>query len=131
MKFLMKLLDPRGLKLWIVLLAMILNLALTLVLFMAVDSVLMQRGGEMNGLDTTLMLGEFLITILIGFGIALLANDQRGLTYGVYGAIPSFVAIVIIMFRSGLLAVMVGAMALLGGYNGGMIGARINFNRQK
>lgn len=131
MKFLMKLLDPRGLKLWIVLLAMILNLALTLVLFMAVDSVLMQRGGEMNGLDTTLMLGEFLVTILIGFGIALLANDQRGLTYGVYGAIPSFVAIVIIMFRSGLLAVMVGAMALLGGYNGGMIGARINFNRQK
>lgn len=131
MKFLMKLLDPRGLKLWIVLLAMILNLALTLVLFMAVDSVLMQRGGEMNGLDTTLMLGEFLITILIGFGIALLANDQRGLTYGVYGAIPSFVAIVIIMFQSGLLAVMVGAMALLGGYNGGMIGARINFNRQK
>jgi hypothetical protein len=33
------------------------------------------------------------------------------------------------MYQSGLLALLVALMALLGGYNGGMLGARININR--
>lgn len=131
MKFLMKVLDPRGLKLWIVILAMILNLVLTGLFFMAVNSVLVQQGGVFDGLDTALMLGEFIITILIGYGIALLANDRRGPTYGVYGAIVSLIMITVIMYQSGLLAVLVAAIALLGGYNGGMLGERTNLNRRK
>jgi len=131
MNFLIKILDPRGLKLWMVILALVLNLVLMGFLFMTANSVLVQQGGEFAGLDTALMLGAFMITFLIGFVIALLANDRRGPNYGVYGAIGSFVMITVIMVQSGLLALLVGAIALLGGYNGGMIGERINLNRKK
>jgi hypothetical protein len=131
MDFLVRLLDPRGLKLWMVILGLVLNLALTGLFFVAVNQVLIQQGGVFDGLDTILMLGEFMITLLIGFGITLLANDRRGPTYGVYGAIGSFVMITVIMYQSGLLTLLVGVIALLGGYNGGMIGERINLNRKK
>jgi len=131
MKFLMKLFDPRGLKPWIVGFAMLLNLVLTGLFFKAVNYVLVQEGGAFDGLDTALMLGVFIITILIGFGAALLASDMRGPTYGLYGAIVSFIIITIIMFQSGILAVLVAVMALLGGYNGGMLGERVNQKRQK
>lgn len=131
MNFLLKLFDPRGLKLWIVILAMVINLTLTGLFFMAVNAVLIQQGGAFDGLDIALMLGEFMIAILIGYSIALLANDQRGPTYGVYGAIVSLIVITVIMYQSGLLTVLVAAIALLGGYNGGMIGERTNLNRRK
>ena len=130
MKFWMKLFDPRGLKLWIVGVALLLNFVLTWLFFRAVDYVMIQEGGAFDGLDTALMLGVFIITILIGFGAALLARDRRGPTYGLYGSIVSFIIITIIMYQSGILAVLVAVMALLGGYNGGMLGERVNQKRQ-
>ena len=131
MKFLMKLLDPRGLKPWIMVVGLVLNLVLTGLFFKAVNYVVIQQGGAFEGLDTALMLGIFTITILIGFGTAMLANDQRGPTYGIYGSLVSFVVITVIMYQSGSLTLLVALMALLGGYNGGMLGERVNQNRKK
>jgi uncharacterized membrane protein len=129
MNFLAKLVNLRGLKIWILILAMVVNLALTALLFSGVGMWLSQSGGWSDGMDIVLMLGEFLVCALIGFAVALIVRDRRGPSYAVWGAIASFVLVIILMYQSGLLALLVALMALLGGYNGGMLGARININR--
>jgi len=65
------------------------------------------------------MLGEIVISGLIGFGVTLLARDRRGPSYGLLRAINAFVLVIILMYQSGFLALIVGLTALLGGYNGG------------
>lgn len=129
MKFLAKLVDLRGLKVWVLILAILVNLGLTALLFSGVGFWMSQSGGWAEGMDITLMLGEFLVSALIGFAVTFIAHDRRGPSYAVWGAIASFVLVVILMYQSGLLALLVGLMALLGGYNGGMFGARVNLNR--
>ncbi|MDY6873878.1 MAG: hypothetical protein SVR81_07940 [Chloroflexota bacterium] len=129
MKFLAKLVDLRGLKVWVLILAILVNLGLTALLFSGVGFWMSQSGGWAEGMDITLMLGEFLVSALIGFAVTFIVHDRRGPSYAVWGAIASFVLVVILMYQSGLLALLVGLMALLGGYNGGMFGARVNLNR--
>jgi hypothetical protein len=129
MNFLAKLVNLRGLKVWVLILAMLVNLALTALLFSGVGFWMSRSGGWTEGMDIALMLGEFLLCALIGFGVTFIAHDRRGPSYAVWGAIASFVLVVILMYQSGLLALLVALMALLGGYNGGMLGARVNLNR--
>lgn len=129
MNFLAKLVNLRGLKVWILILSMAINLALTALLFSGVGIWMSQSGGWTEGMDIILMLGEFLICALIGFAAAFIAHDRRGPSYAIWGAIASFVLVIILMYQSGLLALLVALMALLGGYNGGMVGERINLNR--
>ena len=76
----------------------------------------------MQGVDTTLMLGIFLGSLTIGFLITMLAKDRRGTTYGIYGGIAGLVVIVLMTWKSGLLAALVGFMAIFGGINGGTLG---------
>jgi len=76
----------------------------------------------MQGVDTTLMLGIFLGSLTIGFLITLIAKDRRGPTYGIYGGIAGLVVIVLMTWKSGLLAPLVGFMAVFGGINGGTLG---------
>ena len=59
MKFLMKLLDPRGLKPWIMVVGLVLNLVLTGLFFKAVNYVVIQQGGAFEGLDTAFDAGHF------------------------------------------------------------------------
>ncbi len=127
----MKLFDPRGLKPWILVTSIGLNLLLTFIFFTAVASWLTQQGDWTQGVDLILMLGELIIAGAIGFGAARLAQDRRGPGYGVLGAIGSFVLVIIMMYQSGLLALLVGLTALLGGYNGGMLGERVMMNRRQ
>ena len=83
----------------------------------------MLRYGElMQGVDTTLMLGIFLGALTIGFLITLVAKDRRGPTYGIYGGMAGLVVIVLMTWKSGLLAALVGFMAIFGGINGGTLG---------
>jgi hypothetical protein len=126
-----KLLDPRGLKPWLLVVAFGLNLLLMFLFFTAVASWLTQMGDWAQGIDILLMLGALLIAGGIAFGVTLLAKDRRGPGYGVLGAIGSFVLVIIMMYQSGLLALLVGLTALLGGYNGGMLGERVLMNRRQ
>jgi tryptophan-rich sensory protein len=117
-----RLLDPRGTKYAYILLAMILNVAWALLFFSLMDSMMLRYGDLMQGVDTTLMLGIFLGSLTIGFLITLLAKDRRGPTYGIYGGIAGLVVIVLMTWKSGLLAALVGFMAIFGGFNGGTLG---------
>lgn len=117
-----QMLDPRGTKYAYLALAMVANLAWTLLFFSLVDSLILRYGDLMQGVDTTLMLGIFLGSLTIGFLITLLAKDRRGPTYGIYGGIAGLVVIVLMTWKSGLLSALVGFMAIFGGINGGTLG---------
>ena len=119
---LIKLLDPRGTKLAFLVLAAVLNVAWVLVFFDLIDSQIMRYGERFTGVDTTLMLGVFIGSLSIGFVLSRLAKDRRGITYGLYGGLAGLVAIAILLRESGILLGLVGLVAVLGGYNGGMLG---------
>ena len=115
-------LDPRGTKYAYLVLAMVLNVAWALLFFSLMDTMMLRYGELMQGVDTTLMLGIFLGALTIGFLITLVAKDRRGPTYGIYGGIAGLVVIVLMTWKSGLLAALVGFMAIFGGINGGTLG---------
>lgn len=117
-----RMLDPRGTKYAYLVLAMVLNIAWALLFFSLMDSMMLRYGELMQGVDTTLMLGIFLGALTIGFLITLVAKDRRGPTYGIYGGIAGLVMVVLMTWKSGLLAALVGFMAIFGGINGGTLG---------
>lgn len=117
-----RMLDPRGTKNAYIALAMVLNIAWALLFFSLMDSMMLRYGELMQGVDTTLMLGIFLGALTIGFLITFLAKDHRGPTYGIYGGIAGLIVIVLMTWKSGLLAALVGFMAIFGGINGGTLG---------
>jgi tryptophan-rich sensory protein len=117
-----RMLDPRGTKYAYLVLAMVLNIAWALLFFSLMDSMMLRYGELMQGVDTTLMLGIFLGALTIGFLITFLAKDRRGPTYGIYGGIAGLVVVVLMTWKSGLLAALVGFMAIFGGINGGTLG---------
>jgi hypothetical protein len=87
------------------------------------------RSGS-DGTDIALMLGMFLLSALIGFGVAYLSRSERGMSYAVWGAIGSFAMASVLLYEAGLLAFLVAMMALMGGYNGGLLGQRLSLNRK-
>jgi hypothetical protein len=123
--------DPRGTKTAFLLLSMAAQVAWVLAFFSIVDSLVLRMGESLNGVDTTLMLGIFLGEAVIGYFISSLAKDRRGMTYGVYGGLAALLVIVLMTWRSGLLAVLVGLMAVLGGYNGGFLAEMMRISRQR
>jgi len=131
MNRIVKLFDLRGLKAWILVLSVGIHLLLTFLLFMILTDWMNQRGGWMENASVVLILGEFFMGYLVGIGAALLVKDDRGPSYGVLGAIGSFVLVIIFMVEVGILALIVAVSALLGGYNGGMLGERIRIGRRR
>jgi len=124
--------DIRGTKVVYLILAIIANLAFALAFFSFVDWLLLNYGEAVTGVDTTLMLGMFMGSLLIAFLISFLAKDGRGLTYGIYGSLGALaLALVRVWNSSILLAVLVGLMSVLGGYNGGLLGENFRRNQQR
>ena len=117
-----KVLDLRGTKIAYLLLAMVGNVAMALLFFSLVDSLVARYGDLVTGLDTTLMLGIFLGSLTVAFLVAMIAKDKRGLTYGVYGGLAGMIVIGLMTWKSGLLSALVSLMAVFGGFNGGSLG---------
>jgi len=125
-----KVLDLRGTKIAYLMLAMAGNVAMALVFFSMVDSLVARYGDLVTGLDTTLMLGIFLGSLTVAFLVAVLAKDKRGLTYGVYGGLAGMIVIGLMTWKSGLLSALVSLMAVFGGFNGGSLGEMFLRNRK-
>ena len=117
-----KVLDPRGTKIAYLILAMAGNVGWALMFFSMVDNMIASYGDLVTGVDTTLMLGIFLGSLTVGFLVALIARDKRGLTYGIYGGLAGLMVVGLMTWKSGLLSALVGLMAVFGGYNGGSLG---------
>jgi hypothetical protein len=117
-----KVLDLRGTKIAYLMLAMAGNVAMALLFFSLVDSLVARYGDLVTGLDTTLMLGIFLGSLTVAFLVTLIAKDRRGLTYGLYGGLAGMIVIGLMTWKSGLLSALVSLMAVFGGFNGGSLG---------
>ena len=126
-----KILDPRGTKIAYLGLAMVGNIAWSLLFFSLVYSLVARYGDLVTGLDTTLMLGIFLCSLSVGFLISIIAKDKRGLTYGVYGGLAGMIVIGLMTWKSGLLSALVGLMAVFGGFNGGSLGEMYQRTRKR
>jgi hypothetical protein len=125
-------LDIRGTKVVYLLMALIANVAFALAFFSFVDWLLLNYGDAVTGVDTTLMLGLFIGALLIAFLISFLAKDGRGITYGLYGSLGGLVLSLLQVWNSSiLLAVLVGLMSVMGGYNGGLLGENFRRNQQR
>jgi len=108
------------------------NIAAALAFFSLVDWLMLTYGDLMTGIDTTLMLGMFLSSLMIGYLMSQLAADGRGVTYGVYGGLAGLVLSALRIWSSSLLlAALVGLVCVLGGYNGGMLGKGVRRMRAK
>ena len=124
--------DPRGTKIAFLALAAAANIAAGLAFFSLVDWLMLTYGDLMTGIDTTLMLGMFLVSLMIGFVMSQIAADGRGVTYGVYGGLAGLVLSALRIWSSSLLlAALVGLVCVLGGYNGGMLGEGVRRMRAK
>lgn len=124
--------DPRGTKIAFLVLSALLNIAAGLAFFSLVDWLMLTYGDLVSGIDTTLMLGMFLISLMIGFVMSQIAADSRGVTYGVYGGLAGMVLSALRIWNSSLvLAALVGLVCVLGGYNGGMLGEGVRRMRAK
>ena len=124
--------DPRGTKIAFLALAAAANIAAGLAFFSLVDWLMLTYGDLMTGIDTTLMLGMFLVSLMIGFVMSQIAADGRGVTYGVYGGLAGLVLSALrISSSSLLLAALVGLVCVLGGYNGGMLGEGVRRMRAR
>jgi len=125
-------LDIRGTKVVYLLMALIANVAFALAFFSFVDWLLLNYGDAVTGVDTTLMLGLFIGALLIAFLISFLAKDGRGITYGLYGSLGGLVLSLLQVWNSSiLLAVLVGLMSVMGGFNGGLLGENFRRNQQR
>lgn len=127
----LKLFDPRGTKIAFLLLAMLLNIAWVLIFFDIVDGLLLRYGERFGSVDTTLMLGVFIGSLSSAFLISRLAKDHRGITYGLYGGLAGLIAVAMLLRDNGLLLSLVGLVAPLGGYNGGMLGEASQLPRHR
>ena len=124
--------DIRGTKVVYLILAVIANLAFALAFFSFVDWLLLNYGEAVTGVDTTLMLGLFMGALLIAFLISFLAKDNRGITYGLFGSLGGFVLALVRVWNSSiLLAILVGLMSVMGGFNGGLLGENFRRNQQR
>ncbi len=124
--------DPRGTIIAFLVLSAVLNIAAGLAFFSLVDWLMLTYGNLMSGIDTTLMLGMFLASLMIGYIMSQVAADGKGMTYGVYGGLAGLVLSVLRIWSSSLLlAALVGLVCVLGGYNGGMLGEGVRRMRAK
>lgn len=124
--------DPRGTKIAFLVLSAVLNIVVGLAFFSLVDWLMLTYGNLISGIDTTLMLGMFLASLMIGYIMSQVAADGKGMTYGVYGGLAGLVLSVLRIWNSSLLlAALVGLVCVLGGYNGGMLGEGVRRMRAK
>jgi hypothetical protein len=67
-----------------------------------------------------LMVSAFIGPFLGGWLTGKVASDGRGPTYGVIGSLGSVMLILITLLPAGILGLMIAAVALAGGLNGGV-----------
>lgn len=126
-----KILDPKGTKTWLFVLGIVLGGAWAFAFLALVDYLVQRYKDLMVGVDTTLMLGVFIGMVTIGFILALIAKDKRGVTYGLYAGLACMVVCGLILFKNSLTLVpLVGLMGPLGGFNGANLGEMFNRGRE-
>jgi hypothetical protein len=114
----------RGINFWWLASGIGLNLSWAVVVLLFVFRVLSVGIDTVENMQLVLMVGFFLGPLLIGWLIGRWADDGRGPTYGLIGSFGSLALILFVVLPSGPLGLLVAAVALAGGLNGGLLSQR-------
>jgi hypothetical protein len=114
----------RGINFWWLASGVGLNISWTIVVLLFAFRVLSAGIDTVENIQLVLMVGMFLGPLLIGWLIGRWADDGRGPTYGLIGSLGSLALILFVVLPSGPLGLLVAAVALAGGLNGGMLSQR-------
>jgi len=127
-----RLTNIKGLNIWLLASGIGLNLffalALLLLNFVIFNSVLVNSNELLSlGLMVASFIGPFLVAMLI----ANMAGDGRGPTYGFYGAFGAAAPMIAIVMAAGTVGILMMAVALLGGINGGLVAETMRHRGEK
>jgi len=114
----------RGINFWWLASGIGLNLSWAVVVLLFVFRVLSVGIDTVENMQLVLMVGFFLGPLLIGWLIGRWADDGRGPTYGLIASFGSLALILFVVLPSGPLGLLVAAVALAGGLNGGLLSQR-------
>ncbi len=113
--------DIRGANGWIIALGVAANLLWSFFTFVVAFYILDVHDDSIETVQVGLLLSEFIGPFLIGWFCGWLAFDDRGATYGVFGALGSVFMILLTLLASGGIAMLLSIAALAGGFNGGAL----------
>jgi hypothetical protein len=127
-----RLTNIKGLNIWLLASGIGINLFIALALFL-LNFLLIDNAQITSNelLPLGLMLASFIGPFLVALLITNMAGDGRGPTYGFYGAFGAAVPMVVIVMAAGIIGILMMAVALLGGINGGMVAETIRHRGEK
>jgi len=120
-----RLLNAKGLNIWLLASAIGLNLIYQIVLLVVIN---LSIGGftESTGADwlqVVLLLACLIGPFLIGWVVTGMAGDGRGPTYGIYGSFGAAVPLVFLfLYSRAIIILLMVVVTLAGGLNGGTFG---------
>jgi hypothetical protein len=115
-----QLFNLRGTNLWLIGSSIGLNVIWTFFSLFVGFRILSQAEEAVAIVQVGLMVSAFIGPFLGGWLTGKVAGDGRGPTYGVIGSLGSVMLILITLLPTGILGLMIAAVALAGGFNGGM-----------
>ena len=113
--------DIRAANGWILVTSVAANLVWTLFSLMIGYYFLGDGDQDVLLLQVAILLSSFIGPFVIGWICGWLAFDDRGPTYGVFGALGSVVIILATFLAIGGVAILLSISALAGGFNGGLL----------
>jgi len=120
-----RLMNTKGLNIWLVASGMGLNLVYQLVMLFVLNLGIV-ASPEATGVDMLQVLALLACLVgpfVIGWVIASMAGDGRGPTYGVYGSFGGAVPLVLaFLYTRSILVLLMAVVTLAGGLNGGSFG---------
>lgn len=114
----------KGINFWLLGSGIGLNLIWTFVTLMASFAFLNGASELIPIVQVGMMLGVLAGNFATGWLTGKMADDNRGPTYGVICSLGSLALIVFVVLPSGIMGLLLAAMALAGGFNGGMLSIR-------
>ena len=127
-----RLTNIKGLNIWLLASAIGINLFISLALLLLNFLLVSQAQAASNELlSLGLMVASFIGPFLVALLITNMAGDGRGPTYGFYGAFGAAVPMVVIVMAAGIIGILMMAVALLGGINGGLVAEGIRHRGEK
>jgi hypothetical protein len=117
-----RLTNIKGLNIWLLASGIGINLFIVLALLFFIFLTISNTPiGSNELLSLGLMVASFFGPFLVALLITNMAGDGRGPTYGFYGAFGAAVPMVVIVMSAGIIGILMIAVALLGGINGGLV----------
>jgi hypothetical protein len=113
-----------GLNFWLLGSGIGLTLIWTFITLMISFNILSQNNEATSIVQVGMMLSILAGNFVVGYMMGRMADDNRGPSYGLISSLGSLILIIFVVIPTGILGLMVAAMAIAGGLNGGLFSLR-------